>query len=118
MRFATEMGTSLSATAAGTRNFMGSATAPAIPAHLDEIDLQWMRSVLAHANDLDPDQLRGLRTELLGKGQGLSGQIVRLHLDWEAASAGPAALVAKLRSADDQLAALSKAAYECEYLFY
>ena len=51
-------------------------------------------------------------------GRGFVSQLVRLHLDWEDASVGPASLVVKLHASDRSRATLAKMVYEREYLFY
>ena len=90
-----------------------------IPASLDQIDLHWVRDVLAHdKDDFDPGLLRGLEQEPLGESRGFTSQLARLHLDWEDASEGPASLVVKLHASDRAKATFAKLAYEHEYLFY
>ena len=56
-------------------------SAVAIPASLDEIDVQWTRDVLTHATDVDSSLLCSLKQEPLGGGRGFVGQLVRLHLE-------------------------------------
>lgn len=103
---------------ARTGTTMETTMAPAIPASLDEIDLQWTRDVLSRTSGLDPSLLRGLKQEPIGKERGFVSQLVRLHLDWERPSAGPATLVTKLNAPNPTTAAFAKLAYEHEYVFY
>ncbi len=96
----------------------GSRASPAIPASVDQIDLQWVQAVLAGTSGVDPGLLRGLNRILLDEGRGFVAQLVRLQLDWRGATRAPASLIVKLHAAVPEKADAAKKLYEREYLFY
>lgn len=93
----------------------------AIPEHLDELTAEWLTQTLRECGVLRSARVREARAEVLGEGEGFVGQIVRLHLELDAAEAGvPATLIAKLPTQLAQNRALGEllGAYEREIRFY
>jgi hypothetical protein len=95
--------------------------APDIPQSLDELTPGWLTAALRASGHLDRGQVRAREVERLGEGQGFVGEIVRLRLAYEGASAtAPESVIAKMPIRSDQNRKLGEAlgAYEREIRFY
>jgi aminoglycoside phosphotransferase (APT) family kinase protein len=87
----------------------------AIPASAGDITVDWLNEVL------DVGTVSEVKTENLGAGLGLLGEVTRLHLSYSDAScAGPATLIAKTQSPSPESAFVAQAMgfYDREVNFY
>ncbi len=91
-----------------------------VPASPDELTADWLTSVLK-AQGLGTNSVRSCEVELLGGEQGMTGQLVRLHIRYqEKRPELPATLIAKFSAADPAARAIISALghYEREVRFY
>ncbi len=95
---------------------------PHIPAVPDELSCGWLTRTLRHSGILGPHgSVSGLRLESLDGGQGLSGEVLRVHLTYTGdAGDAPATMVAKFPTTNVQNRGMIEAlnVYEREVLFY
>jgi aminoglycoside/choline kinase family phosphotransferase len=85
-----------------------------IPVCASEIDAAWLDEVL------DGGEVTGVRTENLGAGLGLLGEVTRLHLEYAPGASGPATLIAKTQSPAPESAFVAQIMgfYDREVSFY
>jgi aminoglycoside/choline kinase family phosphotransferase len=85
-----------------------------IPVSASDIDAAWLDEVL------DVGGITGVRTENLGAGLGLLGEVTRLHLQYAPGASGPATLIAKTQSPSPESAFVAQIMgfYDREVSFY
>ena len=92
-----------------------------IPVHPDDLTTAWLTRTLRNKGALRRAQVKGVRTELLGNKKGLTGQLARIHLEYDIVEeAAPRTLVAKFSAPHPQTRTLIHAMgfYEREVGFY
>jgi len=67
-----------------------------IPEHVDDISVDWLN--LRLADNAHIGTIVDCRTEIMGEGVGILGEIARLHLSYADGTSGPPTLVAKCQS--------------------
>ncbi len=95
--------------------------APHIPTSAAEITPEWLTSALRARGILSDASVVGIRTEVLGEGEGFIGEIIRVHLELDRPEPGvPPTLIAKLPTGLRKNRALGEllGAYEREIRFY
>lgn len=70
----------------------------AVPDGRNAITAGWLEAVLKHNGTIGPDVQVGLPAISEMEGPGLIGHVIRLHLTYDPAAAGPASLIAKFPS--------------------
>ncbi len=91
------------------------------PDHPDGITTEWLTDTLRATGALTHARVAALNTQLLGNHKGLTGQLARVHLDYDTVeSAAPRSLVAKFSAPDPQVRDVihSMGFYEREVRFY
>jgi Ecdysteroid kinase-like family len=92
-----------------------------IPFHPDDITAEWLTDALRTSGTLMHARVMALETQLLEHEKGLTGQLVRLSLGYDADETdAPRALIAKFSAPDPQARAMPHAMgfYEREVRFY
>jgi hypothetical protein len=90
-----------------------------IPDSLTSLTPEWITAQLRSSGVLGGGRVTGFRARILGHGEGFMGQVARLHLELEGATA-PRSVIAKLPTPvpDNRLAGELLGLYEREILFY
>jgi hypothetical protein len=96
-------------------------SAPEIPERIEDLTPDWLTRVLRSSGTLREASVVGVRSEILGEGEGFIGQIARLTLELDAPEpSAPATLIAKLPTTIAVNRALGEmlGAYEREIRYY
>ena len=76
-----------------------------IPTHPSELTPGWLTGILRDCGTLDKATVTAISSEVLGTGRGFTGQVMRLHLDYDRLEpTAPCSLIAKLPAADPMCA--------------
>lgn len=92
-----------------------------IPKSIDEITSEWLTEALRSTDTIRGVVVKSFDAEVIGVGQGFTGQIAKLRLEYDSDEEGPpASLVAKLPPADPDLRTFVNGlgVYERETRFY
>jgi hypothetical protein len=92
-----------------------------IPFHPDDVTIEWLTNTLRASGALTHARVTALTTQLLGNAKGLTGQLARVRLDYDAYETDPPrSLIAKFSAPDVQARAMPHAMgfYEREVRFY